>query len=149
MRMSFENENRTHVTHTHPHTNTHQLRAGAEIWWNKDSDLESTSSDSSIDNDDEEEDDMDMEMAAIDRNEILGDADIESTLAADDLIDHAPQHEFNKYLLKRNAADTSLDSIDFGTSDLIHTSIKRPRAADGSPMSDEASHGATQHVDTS
>lgn len=111
---------------------------GAEVWWNKDSDLESTSSDSSIENDDEEDDDMDMEMATIDKNEILGDAEIESTLAVDDLIDHASQHEFNKYLLKRNA-DTSLDSIELGSSEPIDTSIKRAKVADRLSISDETS----------
>lgn len=88
---------------------------GAEIWWNKDSDLESTSSDSSIDNDDDDDDDEDdddiedMEMiATMERNEVIG--DVESTLAVENLLENTNEHEFNKYLLKRNTS-TSLEHI--------------------------------------
>lgn len=83
---------------------------GAEIWWNKDSDLESTSSDSSIDNDDDDDDDdiEDMEIATMEHNEVAG--DVESTLAVENLLENTNEHEFNKYLLKRNTS-TSLEHI--------------------------------------
>lgn len=88
---------------------------GAEIWWNKDSDLESTSSDSSINDDDDDDDIEDMEISTMERNEMIGDVD--TTIAVD---------EFNKYLLKRNAS-TSLEHIQIEESDIDDLSAKRPR----------------------
>ncbi|XP_031629185.1 NAD-dependent protein deacetylase sirtuin-1 isoform X2 [Contarinia nasturtii] len=87
---------------------------GAEIWWNKDSDLESTSSDSS--NDDDDDDDIeDMELSTIERNEMI--SDVETTIAVENLLENTNEHEFNKYLLKRNAS-TTLEHIHIGDSEI-------------------------------
>lgn len=103
---------------------------GAEIWWNKDSDLESTSSDSSInDDDDDEYDDIeDMEIATTERSEMMG--DVETTIAVENLLENTTEHEFNKYLLKRNAStshSTSLEHIHIQESDIDELSPKRLR----------------------
>lgn len=99
---------------------------GAEIWWNKDSDdLESTSSDSSCNDDDDDVDDdiEDMELSTIERNEMM--SDVETTIAVDnDLLDNTNEHEFNKYLLKRNA-NTSLENIHLEANEIDELSPKR------------------------
>lgn len=95
---------------------------GAEIWWNKDSDLESTSSDSSINDDDDDDDIEEMEIATIEHNEMIG--DVEQTLAVENLLENTEEDEFNKYLLKRNAS-TSLEHIHIKESDADELSPKR------------------------
>lgn len=120
---------------------------GAEIWWNKDSDLESNSSDSSIDNDDDDDDDIeDMEIATIERNEMIG--DVESTLAVENLLENTNEHEFNKYLLKRNASTSlehiNMDHIDDGDDDLHDLNPKRLKAIESELALNE--HGE-QHVE--
>lgn len=97
---------------------------GAEIWWNKDSDLESTSSDSSINDDDDDDDIEDMEISTMERNGMIGDVD--TTIAVENLLENTNEHEFNKYLLKRNAS-TSLEHIQIEESDIDDLSAKRPR----------------------
>lgn len=105
---------------------------GAEIWWNKDSDdVESTtSSDSSIVDDDDVDDDIeDMELSTIERNEIM--SDVETTIAVDNLLENTNEHEFNKYLLKRNA-NTSLENIHLEESEIDELSPKRLRTQQSS-----------------
>lgn len=95
---------------------------GAEIWWSKDSDLESTSSDSDDDDDDDDIDDM-AEIATMEQNEMIG-GDVESTLAVENLLETTNEHEFNKYLLKRNA-NTSLEHIHIDEGGMHDLNAKR------------------------
>lgn len=111
---------------------------GAEIWWNKDSDLESTSSDSSM-NEEEDDEDIELEIDNI-RNDLEQSypiADDSQQMQQHNCLHHPnivdqPQnaaendsdhHEFNKYLLKRNA-DTALD-MDEVIADSTHKRFKQ------------------------
>lgn len=112
---------------------------GAEIWWNKDSDLESTSSDSSIADDDDDDDIEEMEIATMEQNdELIG--DVESTLAVENLLETTNEHEFNKYLLKRNA-NTSLEHIHIDESDMHDLNSKRLKAIESElALNDDQHH---------
>lgn len=117
---------------------------GAEIWWNKDSDLESTSSDSSINDDDDDDDIEDMEISTMERNEMIGDVD--TTIAVENLLENTNEHEFNKYLLKRNAS-TSLEHIHIEESDIDEFSAKRPKQP--KHQQTEQSQPRPQHCESS
>lgn len=115
---------------------------GAEIWWNKDSDLESTSSDGSSINDDDDDDDIeDMEISTIERSEMIG--DVETTIAVENLLENTNEHEFNKYLLKRNAS-TSLENIHIEESHMDDFSPKRLKIHQQQPAESSI---IDQHVD--
>lgn len=117
---------------------------GAEIWWNKDSDLESTSSDSSINDDDDDDDIEDMELSTIERNEI---GDVETTIAVENLLENTNEHEFNKYLLKRNAS-TSLENIHIEENEIDELSPKRLRTQPELDTASNDQHLAVEHTST-
>lgn len=116
---------------------------GAEIWWTKDSDLESTSSDDDDDADDDDDDDIeDMEIATMEQNEMIG--DVESTLAVENLLETTNEHEFNKYLLKRNAS-TSLEHIHIDEGDMHDLNPKRLKAIESElALNDDQHHHEDQ-----
>lgn len=90
-------------------------------------------------------------MATIDKNEMIGDGEVNSTLTPNDLSNQSAEHEFNKYLLKRSA-DTTLDNIDIGETVLNTSSSKRAKTDYGlaeSSTNDGWSQCSTSDADTS
>lgn len=65
-----------------------------------------------------------MEIATIDKNEMISESEVETTIATENLIENTTEHEFNKYLLKRNA-ETLLEHIEIKESEFDDNSVKR------------------------
>lgn len=86
---------------------------------------------------------MDMEMSTIDKNDIIGDGDLESILDTDILLNQTREDELNKYLLKRHT-----DNMD--ESEFTGMSAKRHRTETiPLPTSNESSLCTKSYADTS